>query len=128
MITDSAGEQEHYHYDTQDRLCRKIDRNGTKTTYHYDLTDNIREVWDNDKKIAEYVYNANNTIKYLKNGSLYTEYVYDTDRNLIGLKILLGTDTIIDNRYTYNGNGDRLEKYRKCGITKYSYDKMRRLA
>ena len=214
-MTDPVGEQEHYHYDAQDRLCRKIDRNGTKTTYvyniygnlterkarktdgtelsecyeytpegllksaisqgmrysysyderdrliekkasgrrllsfqydlngnlthqtdvtgkmteyHYDLADNIREVWDNGKKIAEYEYNADNTIKHLKNGSLYTEYAYDADRNLIGLKILLGTDTIVDNRYTYNGNGDRLEKYQKCGTTKYSYDKMRRLA
>jgi len=80
------------------------------------------------KKIAEYEYNADNTIKLLKNGSLYTEYAYDADKNLIGLKTLLGTDTLVDNRYTYNGNGDRLEKYQKCGTTKYSYDKMRRLA
>ena len=64
----------------------------------------------------------------MKKDRLYTEYAYDADRNLIGLKTLLGTDTLIDNRYTYNGNGDRLEKYQKCGTTKYSYDKMRRLA
>ncbi len=64
----------------------------------------------------------------MKKDRLYTEYAYDADRNLIGLKTLLGTDTLIDNRYTYNGNGDRLEKYQKCGTTKYSYDNMRRLA
>ena len=109
-------------------LTHQTDVTGKVTEYHYDLADNIREVWDNGKKIAEYAYNADNTIKYLKNGSLYTEYAYDADRNLIGLKTLLGTDTIVDNRYTYNGNGDRLEKYQKCGTTKYSYDKMRRLA
>ena len=101
---------------------------GKITEYHYDLTDNIHEVWDNSKKIAEYEYNADNTIKCLKNGNLYTEYTYDADRNLTGLKTLLGTDTIVDNQYTYNGNGDRLEKYQKYGTTKYSYDKMRRLA
>ena len=109
-------------------LTHQTDVTGKVTEYHYDLADNIREVWDNGKKIAEYEYNADNTIKYLKNGSLYTEYAYDADRNLIGLKTLLGTDTLVDNRYTYNGNGDRLEKYQKCGTTKYSYDKMRRLA
>ncbi len=109
-------------------LTHQTDVTGKVTEYHYDLADNIREVWDNGKKIAEYEYNADNTIKYLKNGSLYTEYAYDADRNLIGLKTLLGTDTIVDNRYTYNGNGDRLEKYQKCGTTKYSYDNMRRLA
>ena len=109
-------------------LTHQTDVTGKVTEYHYDLANNICEVWDNGKKIAEYEYNADNTIKYLKNGSLYTEYAYDADRNLIGLKTLLGTDTIVDNRYTYNGNGDRLEKYQKCGTTKYSYDNMRRLA
>ena len=109
-------------------FTHQTDVTGKVTEYHYDLANNICEVWDNGKKIAEYEYNADNTIKYLKNGSLYTEYAYDADRNLIGLKTLLGTDTIVDNRYIYNGNGDRLEKYQKCGTTKYSYDKMRRLA
>ena len=117
-----------FQYDLNGNLTHQTDVTGKRTEYHYDLADNIREVWDNGKKIAEYEYNADNTIKYLKNGSLYTEYAYDADRNLIGLKTLLGTDTIVDNRYTYNGNGDRLEKYQKCGTTKYSYDKMRRLA
>ena len=117
-----------FQYDLNGNLTHQTDVTGKRTEYRYDLADNIREVWDNGKKIAEYEYNADNTIKYLKNGSLYTEYAYDADRNLIGLKTLLGTDTIVDNRYTYNGNGDRLEKYQKCGTTKYSYDKMRRLA
>ena len=117
-----------FQYDLNGNLTHQTDVTGKRTEYHYDLADNIREVWDNGKKIAEYEYNADNTIKYLKNGSLYTEYAYDADRNLIGLKTLLGTDTLVDNRYTYNGNGDRLEKYQKCGTTKYSYDNMRRLA
>ena len=117
-----------FQYDLNGNLTHQTDVTGKRTEYHYDLADNIREVWDNGKKIAEYEYNADNTIKYLKNGSLYTEYAYDADRNLIGLKTLLGTDTIVDNRYIYNGNGDRLEKYQKCGTTKYSYDNMRRLA
>jgi len=117
-----------FQYDLNGNLIHQTDVTGKMTEYHYDLADNIREVWDNGKKIAEYEYNADNTIKYLKNGSLYTEYAYDADRNLIGLKTLLGTDTLVDNRYSYNGNGDRLEKYQKYGTTKYSYDKMRRLA
>ncbi|MDE7203878.1 MAG: hypothetical protein K2O91_18755 [Lachnospiraceae bacterium] len=85
-------------------------------------------MWDNGKRIAEYEYNADDTIKRLKNGSLYTEYAYDADRNLTGLKTMLGTDTIVDNRYTYDGNGDRLEKLQKHGTTRYGYDNMRRLA
>ena len=85
-------------------------------------------MWDNSTKIAEYEYNADGTKKHVKNGSLYTEYAYDADRNLTGLKTLLGAETIVDNRYTYDGNGDRLEKYQKHGTTRYGYDSMRRLA
>ena len=84
-------------------------------------------MWDNGKKIAEYEYNADGTKKHVKNGSLYTEYAYDADQNLTGLKTLLGAETIVDNRYTYDGNGDRLEKYQKHGTTRYGYDSMRRL-
>ena len=101
---------------------------GKTTEYRYDLNDNIREVWDNGTKIAEYEYNADGTIKHLKNGGLYTEYAYDADRNLTGLKTLLGAETIVDNRYTYDGNGDRLEKYQIHGTTRYGCDSMRRLA
>ncbi|MDE7275033.1 MAG: hypothetical protein K2N95_18640 [Lachnospiraceae bacterium] len=85
-------------------------------------------MWDNGKKIAEYGYNADGTKKHVKNGSLYTEYAYDADRNLTGLKTLLGAETIVENHYTYDGNGDRLEKYQKHGTTRYGYDSMRRLA
>ena len=101
---------------------------GKTTEYRYDLNDNIREVWDNGTKIAEYEYNADGTIKHLKNGGLYTDYAYDADRNLTGLKTLLGAETIVDNRYTYDGNGDRLEKYQIHGTTRYGCDSMRRLA
>lgn len=67
------------------------------------------------------------TRKHLKNWSLYTEYDYNTDRNLTRLKALLGVETIVENRCTYDGNSDRLEKYQKHGTAKYGYDSMRRL-
>ena len=117
-----------FQYDLNGNLTHQTDVTGKVTEYRYDLTDNIREVWDNGKKIAEYEYNADGTKKHVKNGSLYTEYAYDADRNLTGLKTLLGAETIVDNRYTYDGNGDRLEKYQKHGTTRYGYDSMRRLA
>ena len=36
------------------------------------------------------------TVKSLRCGSLYTEYAYDRDRNLTGLKTMLGDETIAD--------------------------------
>ena len=70
----------------------------------------------------------NGTIKRLQCGSLYTEYDYDIDRNLTGLRTMLGDEVIADNHYRYDGNGNRLEKQHKYGTTTYSYDRMNRLA
>jgi YD repeat-containing protein len=116
-----------FQYDLNGNLTHQMDVTGKVTEYRYDLTDSIREVWDNDKKIAEYTYNPDNTINSLSCGSLYTEYTYDTDRNLIGLKTKFGTEVIVENRYTYDGNGNQLEKVQKHGTIKYNYDRMNRL-
>ncbi len=116
-----------FQYDRNGNLTHQTDVTGKVTEYRYDLTDNIREVWDNDKKIAEYTYNPDDTINSLSCGSLYTEYTYDADRNLTGLKTKFGTEVIVENKYTYDGNGNQLEKLQKHGTIKYSYDRMNRL-
>ena len=116
-----------FQYDLNGNLTHQMDVTGKVTEYRYDLTDSIREVWDNDKKIAEYTYNSDNTINSISCGSLYTEYTYDADRNLTGLKTKFGTEVIVENKYTYDGNGNQLEKLQKHGTIKYSYDRMNRL-
>ena len=116
-----------FQYDLNGNLTHQTDVTGKVTEYRYDLTDSIREVWDNDKKIAEYTYNSDNTIHSISCGSLYTEYTYDADRNLTGLKTKFGTEVIVENKYTYDGNGNQLEKLQKHGTIKYSYDRMNRL-
>ena len=116
-----------FQYDLNGNLTHQMDVTGKVTEYRYDLTDSIREVWDNDKKIAEYTYNPDNTINSISCGSLYTEYTYDADRNLTGLKTKFGTEVIVENKYTYDGNGNQLEKLQKHGTIKYSYDRMNRL-
>ncbi|MDE6053435.1 MAG: hypothetical protein K2G55_06695, partial [Lachnospiraceae bacterium] len=116
-----------FRYDPNGNLTHQTDVTGKVTEYRYDLADNISEVWDNGKKVAEYEYNADETVKKLSCGSLYTEYAYDADRNLTGLKTLFGAEVITDNKYTYDGNGNRLEKLQKHGTIRYSYDSMNRL-
>ncbi|MEE1255056.1 MAG: DUF6531 domain-containing protein, partial [Lachnospiraceae bacterium] len=127
----SQGMRYSYTYDVMDRLARKMasgrtllaldyDRNGNMisqtdvtgkvTEYCYDSADRISEVWDNGRKIAGYEYHGDGTIKRLQCGSLYTEYDYDIDRNLTGLRTMLGDEVIADNHYRYDGNGNRLEK------------------
>ena len=85
-------------------------------------------MWDNGKQIAEYEYHGDGTIKRLQCDSLYTEYDYDIDRNLTGIRTMLGDEVIADNHYRYDGNGNRLEKQQKYGTTRYTYDSMNRLA
>lgn len=64
---------------------------GKVIEYTYNTLNLLETVKDNrNKEASSYVYYADGTIKSLKSGRLYTEYVYDADRNLIGLKTLLG--------------------------------------
>lgn len=44
------------------------------------------------------------------------------------MKTALGPDVIVDNRYAYDGNGNRLEKTGQDGTTRYAYDSMKRFA
>ena len=66
-------------------------------------------------------------INGLKNGSLYTKYAYDGDKNLTGLKTMLGQEVLADNRYSYDHNGNCTEKQQPGGITRYTYDSVNQL-
>lgn len=114
-------------YDKNGNLIKQKDVSGKVTEYRYDLQDRILEVWDDEKQVADYEYHADGTVKALHCGSLYTEYAYDTDRNLTGLKTMLGNEVLAENHYRYDGNGNRLEKMTKQGTTAYTYDSINRL-
>ena len=47
--------------------------------------------------------------------------------NLTGLSIRCGDSLLADNRYTYDGNGNRLEKGQLFGTTRYAYDALNQL-
>lgn len=115
-------------YDLNGNLTRQTDVSGKTTEYRYDLIDRILEVWDNGKQVAGYEYNPDDTVKELHCGNLYTEYAYDADRNLTGLKTMLEKEVLVDNHYRYDGNGNRVEKRQLHGITTYTYDSRNRLS
>ncbi len=81
----------------------------------------------NNNKLAEYTYYPDGMIRSLQSGSMYTEYSYDGDRNLTGLKTLLGDQVLADNRYLYDHNGNRTEKQQPGGVTRYTYDDLNQL-
>ena len=117
-----------YAYDLNGNLVRQKDITGKITEYAYNALDFLETVTDNGNRVAEYTYYPDGTVKSIKNGSLYTEYAYDTDRNLTGLKTHLGTELLVDNHYRYDNNGNRIEKRQLRGeTTLYGYDALNQL-
>ena len=114
-------------YDGNGTGTRQTDVTGKITEYRFDLLDRLTEVWDDGDKLAEYGYYPDGTIQREIHGPLMKEYAYDADRNLTGLKIQCGGSLLADNRYTYDGNGNRLEKQQLSGTTRYAYDALNQL-
>ena len=79
---------------------------------------------ENGRCLAAYEYYADGNIKSLRVGTdLITDYAYDLNKNLTTIRTTLGGGSIVcDNRYTYDGNGNRLSKADRQGLTKYAYD------
>ena len=100
---------------------------GKVTEYAYNALDLIEKVTDNGTVTAEYGCYPDGSIRSLKNGNLYTEYAFDADKNLTGLKTVLGTEVLADNHYTYDPNGNRTEKRQIGGTTRYTYDALNQL-
>ena len=114
-------------YDGNGNLTRQTDVTGKITAYRFDLLDRLTEVWDDGEKLAEYGYYPDGTIQREIHGSLTKEYTYDADRNLTRLNIQCGDSLLADNHYTYDGNGNRLEKQQLFGTTRYVYDALNQL-
>ena len=89
---------------------------GCLTAYRYDLAGNMTEEirYLNFQK-AEGVGGAVHIL-------IMRECSYDSDHDLTGLKIPCGVSLLADNRYTYDGDGNRLEKRQLSGTTRYVYD------
>ncbi len=114
-------------YDLNGNLISQEDVSGKVVQYSYNALDILDMVDDNNNRMAEYTYYPDGTIKSLKNGSLYTEYAYDADKNLTGLKTLLGQEVLVDNRYSYDHNGNRTERQQPGGTTRYTYNSVNQL-
>ena len=114
-------------YDLDGNLARQEDVTGKVTEYTYNALDQLERVTDNGTMVAEYAYYPDGARKSLANGSLHTEYSYDGDRNLAGLRTVLGTEVLADNHYQYDRNGNRTQKQQPGGITRYTYDSLNRL-
>ena len=55
------------------------------------------------------------------------QYHYDQDKNLTGLFVQSGNAILANNRYLYDGNGNRTRKQQLGGETLYHYDPLNQL-
>ncbi len=129
-----------YTYDVGGNRTGLTDLTGKRTEYEYDYADRLRNVYDNGNCLACYTYNPDGTVKALEiggnsgEGVLYTEYSYDRDRNLTGLKTLVRQGALngkygllTDNHYSYDKAGNCVIKQTLSGETRYSYDSLYQL-
>ena len=144
----SAGMRYAYEYDALDRMIRKsasgrtllalaYDGNGNKirqtdvagkvTEFVYSPLDLLTEVWDDGHRLAAYEYNADGTIRAESHGPIQRQFQYDLDKNLTGLLVQSGGELLAENRYLYDGNGNRTLKRQLGGDTLYHYDPLNQL-
>ncbi len=129
-----------YTYDVGGNRTGLTDLTGKRTEYEYDYADRLRKVYDNGNCQACYTYNPDGTMKALEiggnsgEGVLYTEYSYDRDKNLTGLKTLVRQGALTgrygvltDNHYSYDRAGNCVIRQTLSGETRYSYDSLYQL-
>ena len=117
-----------YTYDLNGNKQTQIDVQGKTTKYSYNVLDELIEIVDNEVKLARYNYYPDGRVKNLRQlNGLETAYSYDKDKNLAGLEVTLDGKKLVQNGYTYDGNGNRLEKNQLQGKTLYSYDSLNRV-
>ncbi|SDL50114.1 RHS repeat-associated core domain-containing protein [Dendrosporobacter quercicolus] len=118
-----------YEYDLNGNKIRQTDVTGKTTEYGYTATDLLREIRDGGQRIAQFTHNPDGTLKEaIRVNGMRTSYGYDADKNISSLQIELNGQLLKQNRYTYDGNGNRMVKEQLRGMTQYTYDSQNRLA
>lgn len=116
-----------YEYDLNGNKFRQTDVTGKTAEYVYNSLDLLTDLYENGNRVAGYDYNPDGTVKALIHGPIRTEYAYDPDKNLTGLKTIAGSKQLADNLYTYDGNGNRIRKNMLGGNTCFTYDVLNQL-
>ena len=88
----------------------------------------LTAVTDGEKTLAEYVYSASgNPVVKKIGGNITSTYAYDELLNIKALKTETEKQTLADNHYFYDGNGNQIRREGLEGTTGYAYDGRNRL-
>lgn len=118
-----------YKYDKNNNIVELKDLTGRRTHYKYDKLGRLAEVWDTDKRAASYTYNHDGTISCIKyENGIVVEYTHDLDKNISGI-LTKNNDgkEIIKHLYSYDNNGNQIERVEDGVVTRYEYDRQNRL-
>ena len=94
----------------------------------HDFSGRLTAVMDGEKTLAEYVYSASgNPVVKKIGGNITSTYAYDELLNIKALKTETEKQTLADNHYFYDGNGNQIRREGLEGTTGYAYDGRNRL-
>ena len=128
-----------YTYDAEGNKVSQKDLTGKETGYRYDFSGRLTAVMDmgqcnpdrlhfadagaSGRILAEYVYSASgNPVVKKIGGNITSTYAYDELLNIKALKTETEKQTLADNHYFYDGNGNQIRKEGLEGTTGYVYD------
>ena len=133
-----------YTYDAEGNKVSQKDLTGKETGYRYDFSGRLMAVTDmgqcnpdrlhfadadaSGRILAEYVYSASgNPVVKKIGGNITSTYGYDELLNIKALKTETEKQTLADNHYFYDGNGNQIRREGLEGTTGYAYDGRNRL-
>ena len=133
-----------YTYDAEGNKVSQKDLTGKETGYRYDFSGRLTAVMDmgqcnpdrlhfadaeaSGRILAEYVYSASgNPVVKKIGGNITSTYGYDELLNIKALKTETEKQTLADNHYFYDGNGNQIRREGLEGTTGYAYDGRNRL-
>ncbi len=119
-----------YIYDKNNNIKSIKDITGKSSIYSYDDADRVKTIVDdNQNTLASYDYYRNDNIKSITLGNgIESYYTYDGDGNVESLVTITSNgEVLVDYKYAYDLNGNRLQKVSSKHKNFYSYDSMNRL-
>ncbi|NFA44216.1 hypothetical protein EXM65_17010 [Clostridium botulinum] len=119
-----------YTYDKNNNIKCIKDITGKSSIYSYDDADRVKTIVDdNQNTLASYDYYQNDNIKSVTLGNgIKSDYTYDGDGNVENLVTITSNgEVLVDYKYAYDLNGNRLQKVSSKHKNFYSYDSMNRL-
>lgn len=116
-----------YDYNKNSQIKSIADYAGKQTSYQYDLQGRIQQVNHDNNTLAAYTYHNQQLAEISYNNGIKTTYTYNKDNQVKQMIHSNSTYPIHTYTYSYDANGDIIEKQENGQKTSYSYDELGQL-